>query len=71
MKAASGDIGNNLLEALQAMNRYLAVINGRIMMLIKSDLPEYVISDLVQVYQAEQEVSQIVRSLNLFYHKTY
>ncbi len=65
------DTGRTILDTLQAINRPLAMINGRLEMLIHSDLPEYVISDLVQVYKAEQEVSQIVRSLNLFCHKTF
>ena len=47
------------------------MINGRLEILLLSDLPEYVTADLVKAYQAEQEASQIVRNLNIFCHKTF
>jgi hypothetical protein len=66
-----GDTGKTIQDALQALNKYLAMINGRLEVLLLSDLPEYVTADLVKAYQAEQEASQIVRDLNIFCHKTF
>lgn len=66
-----GDTGETIQGALQMLNKYLAMINGRLEILLLSDLPEYVKTDLVTVYQAEQEASQIVRDLNFFCHKTF
>jgi hypothetical protein len=66
-----GDTGETIQGALQALNKYLAMINGRLEILLLSDLPEYVTADLVKAYQAEQEASQIVRDLNIFCHKTF
>jgi DNA integrity scanning protein DisA with diadenylate cyclase activity len=63
--------GETIQEALQALNKYLAMINGRLEILLLLDLPEYVTADLVKAYQAEQEASQIVRGLNIFCHKTF
>lgn len=65
------DTGKTILDALQGINRHLAMINGRLEMLLLSDLPEYVLSDLIKAYQAEQEASQIVHGLNLFCHKSF
>lgn len=65
------DTGETILNALQVINRHLAVINGRLEMLLLSDLPEYVMSDLIKAYQAEKEASQIVHGLNLFCHKSF
>lgn len=62
-------IGKMILDGLHGINKYLAIINSRLEMLLLSDLPEYVKSDLVNMVQAEQEASQILRSLNLFCHK--
>ena len=52
-----GDTGETIQCALQALNKYLAMINGRLEILLLSDLPEYVTADLVKAYQAEQEAS--------------
>lgn len=60
-----------ILDGLQGINRYLAMINNRLEMLLLSDLPDYVMADLVKAYQAEEEASQIVRSLNIYCHKTF
>lgn len=65
------DTGETIQGALQSLNKYLAMINGRLEILLLSDLPEYVMTDLVKAYQAEKEASQIVRSLNIFCHKTF
>ena len=59
-----------LLNGLGGINQYLAVINSRLETLLLSDLPDYIMSDLVKVYQAEEEASQIVRSLKIYCHKT-
>lgn len=67
----AGDTGETIQGALQMLNKYLSMINGRLEILLLSDLPEYVKTDLVTVYQAEQEASQIVRDLNFFCHKTF
>jgi hypothetical protein len=64
------DALNTLLNGLQGINRYLALINSRIEPLLLSDLPDYVMADLIKVYQAEAEASQIVRSLTIHCHKT-
>ena len=64
-------IGEILLNGLQSINKYLAIINSRLELLLLSDLPDYVKSDLVNMVQAEQEASQIVRGLNLFCHKQF
>ena len=61
--------GNTILDGLQGVNAHLAMINSRLEMLLLSDLPEYIMADLVKVYQAEQEASQIVHSLNIYCHK--
>jgi hypothetical protein len=61
--------GNTILDGLQGVNAHLAMINSRLETLLLSDLPEYVMADLVRVYQAEQEASQIVHSLNIYCHK--
>jgi hypothetical protein len=66
-----GVTGETIQEALQALNKYLAMINGRLEILLLSDLPEYVMVDLHKVYHAEQEASQIVRGLNIFCHKSF
>lgn len=59
-----------LLNGLGGINQYLALINSRLETLLLSDLPDYVMSDLVKAYQAEEEASQIVRSLKIYCHKT-
>ena len=69
--ASPEDTGKTILAALQGINTYLAMINGRLEMLMQSNLPDYVMADLVKAYQAEQEASQILHSLNLFCHKTF
>lgn len=61
--------GKTIIEGLQGINAHLAMISSRLEMLLLSDLPEYLMADLVNVYQAEQEASQIVRSLNIYCHK--
>ena len=63
------DTGKKMLDALQAANTYLAMIHSRIETLLHTEIPEYVKSDLALVYRAEQEVSQIVRSMTIFCHK--
>ena len=60
-----------IIEGLQGINTYLAMINGRLETLLLSDLPDYIKADLVKIYQAEEEASQIVRSLNIFCHKHF
>ena len=70
-KESSDETGKTILNALQGINSYLAMINGRLEMLMQSNLPDYVMVDLVKAYQAEQEASQILHSLNLFCHKTF
>jgi len=60
-----------IIDGLQGINRYLAMMNSRLEMLLLSDLPDYVMVDLVKVYQAEEEASQILRSLNIYCHKTF
>ena len=65
----NADNGSTIINGLQGVNAHLALINSRLEMLLLSDLPEYVMADLVKVYQAEQEASQIVRSLNIYCHK--
>ena len=65
------DTGKIILDGLQGINRYLAMINNRLEMLLRSDLPEYVKPDLVNMIQAEQEASQILRGLSLFCHKQF
>ena len=61
--------GKTIIEGLQGINAYLAMISSRLEMLLLSDLPEYIMADLVNVYQAEEEASQIVRSLKIYCHK--
>jgi len=63
------DAGRTVLDGLRGINTYLAMINSRLETLLLSDLPDYITADLVKVYQAEEEASQIVRSLNIFCHK--
>ena len=58
-----------LLNGLGGINQYLAIINSRLETLLLSDLPDYIMSDLVKVYQAEEEASQIVRSLKIYCQK--
>jgi hypothetical protein len=70
-KDEPSETGETIQGALQALNKYLAMINGRLEILLLLDLPEYVTADLVKAYQAEQEASQIVRGLNIFCHKTF
>ena len=64
-------ITKTILEGIQGINKYLAVINGGLEILLLSDLPDYAKSDLAMLYQAEKEASQIVRNLSIFYHKTF
>ena len=61
---------HTLMEGLKGIDRYLAVINSRLEVLLLSDLPDYVKADLANIYQAEKEASQILRGLNIFCHKT-
>ena len=63
--------GKIILDGLQGINRYLAIINSRLEMLLLSDLPDYVKSDLANMIQAEQEASQILHNLNLYCHKQF
>jgi hypothetical protein len=53
------------LDALYAMNRYLATIKGRVEILLLADCPDHIKPDLATVGKAEKEISQIVRSLTL------
>ena len=62
-------IGETILDGLQGINRYMAIINSRLEMLLLSDLPDYVKSDLVNMVQAEQEATQILRNLSIHCHK--
>jgi hypothetical protein len=63
--AYNQDTRDTIMTGLQGIDRYLAMINSRMEILMFADLPEYVMSDLTQVYQAEQEASQIVRSIKI------
>lgn len=63
------EAGTTILDGLRGINTYLAMINSRLETLLLSDLPDYITADLVKVYQAEEEASQIVRSLNIYCHK--
>ena len=63
------DAGKTILDGLQGINSYLAMINSRLETLLLSDLPDYLTADLIKIYQAEEEASQIVRSLNIYCHK--
>jgi hypothetical protein len=58
--------GTKILDGLRGINAYLAMINNRLETLMLSDLPDYITADLVKVYQAEEEASHIVRSLNIY-----
>lgn len=71
MLQKTDDTGETIMDALQTINRTLATINGRVEILLNAALPEYAISDLIQIYEAEKEVSQIVHNLNLFCHKRF
>ena len=71
VQGATDETMKPILDGLQGINRYLAMINNRLEMLLLSDLPDYVMTDLVKVYQAEEEASQIVRSLNIYCHKAF
>ena len=61
--------GETVRNALKGIDKYLAMMNGRLEMLLMSDLPDYVMADLITIYQAEQEASQILRGLNIFCNK--
>ena len=61
--------GKTVLDGLQGIDTFLAMINSRLETLLLSDLPDYLMDDLIKVYQAEQEASQIVRSLRIYCHK--
>jgi len=69
-KPVPADVEKTILEGIKGINRYLAMINSGLEVLLFSDLPDYVMPDLIRLYQAEQEASQIVHTLNLFCHKT-
>lgn len=69
MQEKADDTGKTIMNALQTMNRTLAVINGRVEILLNSALPEYAFPDLIQIFEAEKEVSQIAHNLSLFCHK--
>lgn len=58
-----------ILDGLHGIDKYLAIINSRLEMLLLSNLPDYVKSDLVNMAEAEQEASQILHSLSLLCHK--
>jgi hypothetical protein len=70
-KTEQEDVGKTILEALQGLNKYLATINGRLEVMLLSYPPEYIRADLINLYQAEQEASQIVRHLNCICHKSF
>lgn len=70
-QSANGEAVKPIMDGLQGVNRYLSMISNRLEMLLLSDLPDYIMEDLVKVYQAEAEASQIVRSLNIYCHKTF
>lgn len=60
-----GDSVGTYLEALGAMNRYLAVIKGRVEIILLAGCPEYIQSDLITVSDAEREITQLVRCLSM------
>ena len=62
-------IGKMILDGLHSIDKYLAVINSRLEMLLISNLPDYVKSDLVNMASAEREASQILHNLSLLCHK--
>ena len=56
-------------DALNELDKYLAMMNGRLERLLMSDLPDAVMADLITIYQAEREASQILHALNIFCQK--
>ena len=69
-KKSPANVETTILAGIQGINKYLAMINSGLEVLLLSDLPEYMMSDLIRLYQAEQEASQIVHKLNLFCHRS-
>lgn len=66
---APAETGQTIQTALKGIDKYLAMMNGRLEVLIMSDLPDYVKADLATVYEAEQAASQILKGLSIFCHK--
>lgn len=66
----TAETGRTIQEALKGIDKYLAMMNGRLEVLIMSDLPEYVKTDLATLYEAEQAASQILKGLSIFCHKS-
>ena len=62
-------IGKAILDGLHGIDKYLAMINGQLEMLLLANLPDYVKADLVNMARAEREASQILRKLSLLCHK--
>jgi hypothetical protein len=61
----SSDTKELVVSGLQGVNNYLAMINNRLEVLLLTDLPEYVKTDLIKAYQAEQEASLIIQNLKV------
>ncbi len=62
--------GEQIIDILQIINRYLAILNGRLEVMMQMDLSDYMKTDLTRMYEAENEISQLVRTLNIFCHTT-
>ena len=63
--------GKIILDALEGVVRNLSMINARLELLLNTDPPEFVKSDLIRAYEAERHASQIVRNLTIFCHKNF
>lgn len=57
---------NTIVDGLQGINNYLAMINSRVEILLLADPPEYLLSDLIGIYQAEKEAIRIVHSMKFY-----
>ena len=57
-------------NGLNRINHYLAMIKDRLEILMLTDLPAHIMTDLIEVYQAEREASEIVRSIKVLCHPT-
>lgn len=52
------------------MNRHLAVIKGRVEIILLAGCPEYIKSDLITVSDAEREITQLARCLTVVLTKS-
>lgn len=65
------EISTTIINAIKAMNHTLAVINSRVEILMNAALPEYAMPDLIQIYEAEKQVSQIAHKLSMYCHDRF